>query len=112
MHVAERHALFADNLIILMTLAGQQHDVTGLSALHCPLDRGGAIGFDMHRRRRRARENFSDDRRRLFAARIVAGDDDAIGVLHGDGTHLRAFSAIAIAAATEHAPELPLAVTT
>ena len=47
-----------------------------------------------------------DDRLRIFAARIIVRDVDAVGELRGDRTHFGAFAAIAIAAATEHDDQL------
>ena len=53
--------------------------------------------------------NAVDDRRGdrggILAARIVVGDDDAIGELGRDAPHLRPLAGIALAAAAEHADE-------
>ena len=38
----------------------------------------------------------------LFAARIVVGDDDAVGFLRGDGAHHRPLAGVAVAAGAEH----------
>ena len=38
----------------------------------------------------------------VFAARVVVGDDDAVGKLAGDAAHFRALSLIPVAAAAEH----------
>ncbi len=46
------------------------------------------------------------DRGRILAARIVAGDDDAIGASARDAPHFRPLAGIAVAAAAEHADQL------
>ena len=51
---------------------------------------------------RTAGQDFPADRARVFAARIVVGDDHMIGQLHRDGTHLGALDLVAVAAAAEH----------
>ena len=43
--------------------------------------------------------------RGVLAARVVVGDDDAIGELRGDRAHQRALARVAIAAAAEHADQ-------
>ena len=37
--------------------------------------------------------------------RVVIGDDHPVGQPGGDGAHLRALAPVALAAATEHAPQ-------
>ena len=50
--------------------------------------------------------DFGHDRLRRFAARIVAGDVNAIRKRRCNAAHLRALAAIAIAAAPEHDGQL------
>ena len=52
-----------------------------------------------------AGEDLRDDRVAVFAARIVVGDDDAIGQRLGDRAHLRTLARVALAAAAEHADQ-------
>ena len=47
-------------------------------------------------------KNGGADRGRLLAARIVVGDDDAVGILSRDAAHDRAFARVAVAAGAEH----------
>ena len=47
---------------------------------------------------------------RIFAARIVVGDDDAVGIFGGDRAHQRPLAGIAVAAGAEHHHELALGV--
>ncbi len=74
---------------------------------HGSADRGVAIALDggafalTH-----AAEDLRDDVVAVFAARIVVGDDDAIGETLGDRAHLRTLALIALAARTEHADQL------
>ena len=60
---------------------------------------GRLIGAD-------AIENRAHDRLGVLAARVVVGDDDVIGPFGRDRTHRRALARIALAAASEYAPEL------
>jgi hypothetical protein len=55
------------------------------------------------------RPDLFDDGVRIFAARIVAGDQHVVGCLR-DLAHLRTLARIAVAAAAEHAPQLAAAV--
>ena len=56
------------------------------------------------------RDDVGDDRIAVLAARVVIGDDDAIGKPLRDGAHERSLAGIALAAATEHATQSPGAV--
>ena len=47
---------------------------------------------------------------RIFAARIVVGDDDAVGILGGDRAHQRPFAGVAVAAGAEHHDQLAFGV--
>ena len=47
---------------------------------------------------------------RVFAARVVAGDDHLVGERARDAAHQRALAAVAVAAAAEHAHELAVRV--
>ena len=47
-------------------------------------------------------QDFGADLIGVLAARIVVGDDDAIGQIAGDAAHFRAFSLVSVAAAAEH----------
>ena len=91
-----------------MPFAGHQHDVAaprfGQRATYRlpPVD--DLFMFAAH-----APGDLHDDRRRIFAARIVAGDDQVIGMARGDLAHQRPLAAIAVAAAAKHAEQTSLA---
>ncbi len=51
-------------------------------------------------------EDRGADRLRIFAARIVVGDDDAVGIFGGDRAHQRTLAGIAVAAGAEHHHQL------
>ena len=88
--IAERQHLAADDLAGLVALAGDQQHVAGLKRRDGAADRLAAVAdlADV-RARRRAVEDGGADRRRIFAARIVVGDDDAVGALRRDRAHQR-----------------------
>ena len=50
-------------------------------------------------------EDRGADRGGVFAARIVVGDDDAVGLGGGDGAHQGPLAAVAVAAGAEHHDE-------
>ncbi len=54
---------------------------------------------------RAARQDRGADGGGVFAARIVVGDDDAVGFCRGDGAHQRPLAAIAVAAGAEYHDE-------
>ena len=87
-----------------MALAGDQQRIarlkcgdTGADRLVAVADFLGALGSG---------ENGGADRSRILAARIVVGDDHAVGVLCRDRAHQRTLSRVAIAACAEHDDEL------
>ena len=51
----------------------------------------------------RAGEHLRDDRGGILAARVVGGDDRAVGEVDREPAHLRPLAAVAVAAAAEHA---------
>ena len=81
--VGERRAHAVALLVRLVALAGDQHDVAGFRASAiAPRDRRAAIELDRPAaigRLANAPDDGARDRRRILAARIVAGDDDAVG---------------------------------
>ena len=93
-------------LIVLMALAGHQHHVLGLGLQHRLQNRrtavrqnqarglGGQTGLDV-----------GQDLLGRLVARVVAGDDHAIGQARGDGAHLRTLGTVAIAAAAKGAQQ-------
>ena len=70
--------LCADDLVRLMSFAGNQHDIIGTAPLDGMFDRrptvheGDGVGAA---RFGNADEDFVDDRLRIFRPRIVGGDD-------------------------------------
>src|SRR4051812_47309955 len=101
--VAEVQGLRADDLPSLVTLAGDQQDVARLERGHGAADRLAAIAHLAHVRRvGRPLHDGGADRGGIFAARIVVGDDDAVGALGGDGAHQGALALVAVAAGAEH----------
>jgi len=90
---------------------GDMHDIARVRHADRQRDRRGAVTLDRgERRAREARDDLRDDRVAVLAARVVVGDDDAVGERLGDRAHLRALARIALAAATEHADEAAAAV--
>src|SRR4051812_13815436 len=102
--IAERQRLLTDNLSGLMALAGDEQRIAGLKRGNAGLDGFGTVA-DISRALG-CSEDGSAYRRRIFAARIVVGDDDAVGVFARDRTHQRALAGVTIAAGAEHHDEL------
>ena len=116
----------AEDLVVLVALAGDQHDVARRAAAAA---RRGSRRAGRPRRGSRAsaarqlaasqlgRARAGAPRRgscrrspRILGARVVAGDDRQVGVARRDLAHHRALVAIAIAAAAEHARSAARAV--
>ena len=66
---------------------------------------GGRAVLDHVVVRARPGDDLVDDRARILAARIVAGDDHLVGEARGDCPHQRPLAGIAVAAAAEDADE-------
>ena len=101
--IVEAAPLGADDLIRLVALAGDQHHVARLGFEDRALDGARAVELDLVSAA--ARQAGLDRLRNplgRFRARIVVGDDRAVGAATDGFAHLRALVGIAIAAAAEH----------
>jgi len=92
-----------------VTLARNQHGVIRLGLAYRVRD-GGRTTFDCDGVGIHAGHHVGNDGRRRFAARVVVGDDHAIGVSFDGAAHQRPLTPVAVAAAAEYAPELAAAV--
>ena len=86
-------------LIGFVALACQQDDIPPGSRTHRLANRLRTVDDDFGLRR--ADADFVDDRLRRFAARVVAGQHHAVGKMHGDFAHQRAFAPVTVAAAAK-----------
>ena len=77
--IAERQYPVADDLAGFVALAGNQQHVARAQFRHRRADRLAAVA-DLARAGRRGQDRRAD-RGGIFAARIVVGDDDAVGLL-------------------------------
>src|ERR1019366_827545 len=75
--VVERDGACGRDLDLLVTLAGDENDMTGLGLVNCQSD-----GF--------------------LASRIVGGQHSEVAAGAGSLAHQRTFAAVAVAAASEH----------
>src|SRR5262249_50052964 len=107
--VAERKFFAADFLGSFVAFAGEQHDITAMCAGDRQIDCAPAIRFYLVATAAHAGDDVVDDGARIFAARIVAGDDHAFCQARGNAAHQRTFATVAFAAATEYADK-PAAV--
>ena len=108
--IRKRHDTIADDLPNFVTLARDQQNVTARKGRDGFLDGLGAVA-DFHGARR-LRENGGPDCRRTFAARIVVGHDDPVGILRCDPSHDRALSGVTVPAGAENDDQLPACVGT
>ena len=96
-------------LVVLVALAGDQHHVARPRLGDRHPDRGGAVELHAPAPVGRCRiplHHRVRDGRGVLGARVVAGDDDAVGEPPGHRAHLGPLALVAIAAAAEHADEL------
>ena len=90
-----------------MAFAGNEDGVAGGGFTQGGMNRAGAVRFHAVRLRHiHARDNLRDNGVGVFVARVVAGDDDAMGNGRCGRAHEGAFVGIAIAPATKHTNEL------
>src|SRR6185503_19526728 len=109
--VAELENLAADDLAGLVSLARDQQHVAALKSGNGGADRVATIADLTHVGRTPG--TFDDafaDRGWILAARIVVGDDDAVGLLCRDRAHQRTLAFIAVATGAEHHDEMTLHV--
>ena len=102
LNVFKRHCVIGKLLIIFVTFARDQHDVTRLSELDCARNRRRAVGDFFKLAAAKAFLDLGDDLVRIFVARIILSDDRVIGILIGHCSHERSFFTITIAAAAEN----------
>ena len=103
--IDERQPLVLDQLHPLVALARDQQAAAGGGELDSATDRGAPVGHHFPLRAGDLGDSLFDraqDRERVFAARIVGGEDRVVGELAGGAAHERALAAIAVAAAAEH----------
>jgi hypothetical protein len=98
----------ADVLIVLVALAGDQDHVGGRRRAHREADRLGPVldHVDLVVADGAGQDLGNDEVGRL-EARVVAGDHHVLGLLDRDRAHQRPLAGVAVAAAAEHAPQLP-----
>ena len=99
----------AENLVILMALAGDQHQIIRPGFGNRSGNGAGPISFHHQRRPgRNSRHHVVKNPLRIFRARVIRGDHHTIRQLGDHRGHLRALPPVPITAATEHAHQLAL----
>ena len=106
--IAERQGAVTDDLSGLVALAGDQQRIARLQAGNRGPDRLGAIADFLGPLG--GTQDRGSNQVRIFVARIVVGDDDAIGIFSCNRPHQRTFAGIAVAAGAEHHNELAFGV--
>src|SRR4249920_1861352 len=113
--VVERQRAIADDLVFLVPLARDQHDVAGTGHLdglgdrRAPIDdRQQSLRAVPPRVRRNPAADLLDDPVRILAARVVRRDHDEVAEAPRDGAHQRTLRAIAIAAAPKDGDKAPV----
>ena len=102
--VVERDLPGGELLLGLGAAAGDHDDVARARVAERELDRGAAVELDLEPAER-ARGDLGRDRGRILAARVVGGEDRAVGELGDDAAHQRPLRAVAVAAGAEHDDE-------
>src|SRR6266496_2022183 len=92
------------HLNLLVSLAGEQHNVTRPRLLDCQRNGSTAVHFDDVPRSilLQADQSIVDDGRRIFAAGIIRRQHRQIAPSPRSLAHQRTLRTIAISAATEH----------
>ena len=107
LNVFKRNSVIGKLLIIFVTFARDQDDVTRLCDFDCLGNRLRAVGDFFKMIAAKTFFNFGDNFIRIFFPRIIGGDDGVIRVLIDNLTHERPFLAVAITAATEDNNQAP-----
>src|SRR5205823_8209924 len=105
LNVFEWHSVIGKLLVILVTFARDQYDVTWLGELDRARNCRRPIGDLLKMIVPKTFFDVGDDFVRIFFARIIGRDDRVIGFLIDDLSHQRPFLTIAISAATENDDE-------
>ena len=106
-HVRERHAHARRLLGVFVAFAGDQHHVGGRGIGNGQRNGRGAVGLGAHHAAGDgALQDLVHDGRGVFAAWVVAGHDDPVGLVLRHGAHQGALARVAVAAAAKHAPQL------
>src|ERR1035438_4502058 len=100
--VAEAAPRRAVDLVILVTLAGDQHDVACAGLLEGRADGFAAVMDDARGMHPDAAADGAGDGLGILGARVVVGHDDLVGQFIGDAAHGGPLAGIAVAAAAEH----------
>src|SRR5438034_8970596 len=100
--IVERDRVIAELLIIFVTLARNQYNVSWTRERNGAIDRLGAINHFFIPIRAKALFDLGDNRIRIFLARIIGGDDGVVSKAICHLGHERALLPVAIAAAAEN----------
>src|SRR5437667_4325878 len=100
--IVERDRVIAELLIIFVTLARNQYNVSWTRERNGAIDRLGAINHFFIPIRAKALFDLGDNRIRIFLARIIGGDDGIVSKAICHLGHQRALLPVAIAAAAKN----------
>src|SRR5581483_845595 len=109
--VVEMDRLAPDDLIILVALAGDEHDVPRLRLRDRERNRLGSVQrylIILTLRRLDAGLDLVGDGGGILAAGIVARDDHVVAEFAGGSAHRTALGAVAVAAAAEYGQDAPV----
>lgn len=95
--------LFADYLVVLVSLARDEDYVARVGEHHRRLYRFGAVGdFQIAAARLDARNHVVENLLGVLGARIVGGENSQIGILDRYRRHFGTLGLVAVAAASAH----------
>src|SRR5437016_11498903 len=99
--IVERDRVIAELLIIFVSLARNQYNVSRSGERNSAVDRLGAINHFFVPIRAKTFFDFGDDRVWIFLARIIRGDDGIVSKAICHLSHQRALLPVAITARSE-----------
>src|SRR5450631_3502147 len=108
--IAEIAARRTVDLILLMPLAGDEHHIGRGRLVERRGDRRASIVYHAHTARLDAAGDAASDVPRILGAGVIVGYNDLVREFVGNGTHHRPLARVAIAAASEYAPQLAAAM--
>ena len=103
LQIVEGDDTLARLLVLLVPLAGDQDDVTGLGLVNSQLD--GLVAVRLKRVANasalKPQQSVVHDGDGIFATRIIAGEDDEVAAIAGRFSHERTLGTIAVPTASE-----------
>ena len=105
--VVKGHGLVADDLVVLVPLPCDKHDVPAPGTVDCRGDSLAAVHYQPVLRLSLLKAGFDlrEDLLRIFTPRVIRGSKHKIAQARGDVPHYRAFGLVPVSPASENSDD-------